>query len=658
MNNTLSELHMIITNVADAVQSKKAKAKKNVLDHIAIKALEGTVQRLKRIECMLNVQQYDLVFIGQVGAGKTTAICHLFDLVEPYSGSIKLANGKTKTVSKVRELLSTGSGQTTICEVVIKPAPETYLEIEPYDRQNLEELIREFAWYVWLKANPGPDENGAQPPPTELMRAIRNVVDLNVITTAENGRVDRAAEFVKKFREDQFDAFLTAVYQRARLDERSRTAVYPDAAAQQSEDAEKAWVRKTFEQLNLARLPTVSIPKKICLNVSPRLFQPDAEFGRFGTIVDTKGMDVGQSREDLDHYIRNRDSALCIFAEKFPPAPANVVDLIDRHLVSQDIATKFVLFVMPHKGEPAKVVGKAGPVGDHDEGIALRRATIDAAFTSRKIDFLSDNVMFYDALQGYLTDGRLDPDYDDDDIVAERKQVFSALQQVIERREALLWEEVEALNTNFEAINREEYGLSFKDKDLLDFARDKVKGYRKLDFVTANSFVRDYISLWDSSNRHFMSLRATNNRFGRYEPRSIDVFYDAAPIAEKLARQTMDKPKNDLLETVQVIGQNGSTDLGRLMKMLEVQIKTDYQKLVVAIGQEMRSLLEGQVMAPQGYDSDFWRHTIERWGQGAGYRADVLGMYSAELEGGQQHLKQRMAELWSGFVDDILNFLG
>ena len=657
MNNTLSDLQTVIHNVAGAIDTKKAKEKKNVLDHIAIKALGGTLQRLQRIECMLSVSQYDLVFIGQVGAGKTTAICHLFDLVEPYDGTIKLASGKTKAVAKVRELLSTGSGQTTICEVIIKPASQTYLEIEPYDRQNLEELIREFAWYTWLKAHPRPDENGAQPPPTELMRAIRNVVDLNVITTTE-GRVDHAAEFVKKFSENQFDAFQAAVIQRARLDERTQTTVHPDAAAQESANAEKAWARKTFELLNLAKLPTVSIPKKIFLHADARLFKLDGEFNRFGTIIDTKGMDVGQSREDLDNYIRNNDAALCIFAEKFPPAPANVADLIERHLVSQDIATKFALFVMPHKGEPAKVVGKDGPVGDHDEGIALRRATIDAAFTSRKIDFIPDNVLFYDALQGYLPDGRLDQDYDQDDVVADRQRVFTEFQRIIERREAILWDEVQALNTNFEALNREEYGLSFQDKDLLNFARDKVKGYQNLDFVTANNFIRDYIGLWNTSNRHFMSLRATNNRFGRYEPRSIDVYYDAVPIAEKLARQMMDKPKNDMLETVQVIGQNGSEDLGRLMQMLEVQIKADYQTLIVMIGKEVRALLEGKVLAPQGYNSDFWRHTIERWGQGAGYRADVLGMYTTEIQGVQKYLKERMTNLWAEYVGSILSFLG
>lgn len=657
MNNTLSDLQQVIRNVAEAIDTKKAKEKKNVLDHIAIKALGGTLQRLQRIECMLNVPQYDLVFIGQVGAGKTTAICHLFDLVEPYDGTIKLASGTTKTVPKVRELLSTGSGQTTICEVIIKPAAQTYLEIEPYDRQNLEELIREFAWYTWLKAHPRPDENGAQPPPTELMRAIRNVVDLNVITTAE-GRVDHAAEFVKKFGENQFDAFQAAVIQRARLDERIQTTIHPDAAAQQSENAEKAWARKMFELLNLAKLPTVSIPKKIFLHADARLFNLDGEFSRFGAIIDTKGMDVGQSREDLDNYIRNNDSTLCIFAEKFPPAPANVADLIERHLVSQDIATKFALFVMPHKGEPAKVVGKDGPVGDHDEGIALRRATIDAAFTSRKIDFIPDNVLFYDALQGYLPDGRLDQDYDQADVIADRNRVFTEFQRIIERREAILWDEVQALNTNFEALNREEYGLSFQDKDLLNFARDKVKGYQSLDFVTANNFIRDYIGLWDTSSRHFMSLRATNNRFGRYEPRSIDVYYDAVPIAEKLARQMMDKPKNDMLETVQVIGQNGSEDLGRLMQMLEVQIKADYQTLIVMIGKEVRALLEGKVLAPQGYNSDFWRHTIERWGQGAGYRADVLGMYTTEIQGVQKYLKERMSNLWAEYVGNILSFLG
>jgi DNA replication protein DnaC len=48
---------------------------------VSVKALQDITDRLTKIHKILNIQQYNLVFIGQVGAGKTTAICHLFDLV-------------------------------------------------------------------------------------------------------------------------------------------------------------------------------------------------------------------------------------------------------------------------------------------------------------------------------------------------------------------------------------------------------------------------------------------------------------------------------------------------------------------------------------------------------------------------------------------------
>ncbi|MEO8892213.1 MAG: hypothetical protein ABI417_11875, partial [Coleofasciculaceae cyanobacterium] len=42
--------------------------------------LNGICRRLDRIEALLNVPSYDLVFIGRIGIGKTTAVCRLFNL--------------------------------------------------------------------------------------------------------------------------------------------------------------------------------------------------------------------------------------------------------------------------------------------------------------------------------------------------------------------------------------------------------------------------------------------------------------------------------------------------------------------------------------------------------------------------------------------------
>jgi type IV secretory pathway ATPase VirB11/archaellum biosynthesis ATPase len=97
---------------------------------VSIQALQDIGLRLHKIRRILNIQRYNLVFIGQVGAGKTTAICHLFNLVQEVELT-RLRGGKNVTIKKVKELLSTGAGKSTICEVVIRPAKRTYVEIDP-----------------------------------------------------------------------------------------------------------------------------------------------------------------------------------------------------------------------------------------------------------------------------------------------------------------------------------------------------------------------------------------------------------------------------------------------------------------------------------------------------------------------------------------------
>jgi len=89
---------------------------------VSIQAFQAIGTRLAKIRRILNIQRYNLVFIGQVGAGKTTAICHLLNLVREVEVEKSLKSGKKVIIKKTQELLSTGAGKSTICEVVIRPA--------------------------------------------------------------------------------------------------------------------------------------------------------------------------------------------------------------------------------------------------------------------------------------------------------------------------------------------------------------------------------------------------------------------------------------------------------------------------------------------------------------------------------------------------------
>lgn len=241
---------------------------------------------------MLRIEQYQLVFIGQIGAGKTTAICHLLNLVYERTVTrqtrVKGQVTKTKTVTVTSELLTTGSGRTTICEVVIQPAAQTALEIVPHEPDELKKKIEDFCVYIWARAYPSDSASAADAPELkpsdELLRAIRNVTGLPETTakTAKEGEpldqidaladelegkregdsgaaksersklVDTALEHAKQFQPDQYDVFVADVLDRAQIDQRTATHIaYPAGA----EETEAEWLRKTFADINLGRNP-------------------------------------------------------------------------------------------------------------------------------------------------------------------------------------------------------------------------------------------------------------------------------------------------------------------------------------------------------------------------------------------------------------------
>lgn len=655
MNKKIANIQALRDEISNEIKVKQQK-EPNVFHQVTLKALEGISRRLEKIENLLQIQKYDLVFIGQVGAGKTTAICHLFNLVYK-AEEIRKDSNRERRIKRVRELLSTGAGNTTIGEVVIKPAQESFFEIEPYKEENILELIEKFCYYTWLKVYPNPNE-ATQTPPSELLRAIRNIVDLKESTAVQTS-IDKATEFAKEFSEEQYQDFRNAVVERANLSQRTETRILSNLSELgEREKEEKIWLQKTFSDLNLAKLPNYSIPKKINIYINSDILDFN-EFTRIGSVIDTRGLDVGQTRQDLADYIRNNAGAICLFTEVFSPAPTNVAGLIGMYLTpeSKDIDTKFVLFVMPRKGEPENVVGSDGTVENRDEGIALRRGDIDAAFTGQNIKFLSQNIFFYDALQYYLADGRCDPDYEAYDIEAEKKRIFTEINNVISNREALLLQEVDSLKQNFQEIKNGR-GFNSDDEQLIIAARENIRGFRYLNFV-ADDFVTKYIDKWKL--RSPMSLRATNKRFGVYEPRSIDIYFDAVSIVENLARKNMWEPKFRIVQAVESIEDRASDvlNLQPLMQNFKSQIDILYESLVRQLGQDVQEFLKNKIFYPQTLENKFWVNVQIRWGKGSGYKNDVLSMYAEQVEEVNDYLKNKAQQLWEeSFIKTILAFFG
>lgn len=579
-------------------------------------------------------------------------------------------------------MFSTGSGHTTIGEVVIVPDSATFLEIEPYNEKDLKDYIKEFCDYIWFKVSPSPDEkDGAGGKLSyELEKAIRNITGLTSQSSeVEDGdeqeqktpdntiqegpgsakgkrkiRIDPAEELARQFASDQSEDFFAAVVGKANLENRVETRIDYDASLNKTEQ-EKSWLRETFEKINLGRLPNFSVPRRVIAHVSARILDL-SDYPQIGSIIDTRGIATDISREDLETYIRSRDDTLCIFTDLFPQAPSTIADLMKRFLIAEahDLATKSMLMVLYKKGEPEKVHDTGGEVEDQEEGIAVKRATIEQELHTQQINLPADNILFYDALQYYDEYKRFNQDYEEEDIQEKRHYILQNINSILERRETKLWNEIQELEQRYQSIQKGR-GLDPEDEALINQVREEIKGYHHQNFIVTD-FIEQYIGTW--MPKYPTRLRAVNNRHGIYD--DINIYVVVKGLVEGMVRKLFQRPKNKVFEAIGRMNQPGaSTNLKPFIEAFLIQVDAYYEELIEKVGEETVTFLKGKVFAPQSDGNNFWYSVQNRWGKGPGYKDDVIKTYENELEkadatGRLQEIGER---LWREiFFDRVLRF--
>ncbi len=639
----------------------KCKVPNTVLEHIRKSALADLKAELTDLADLLGTTKHRLVFIGQVAVGKTTAICHLVGLTAEREKRRVTKAGPEKTVLVTEDLMATGSGFTTLCEVEVTPGEKTRFRIEPYARDEVERTLADFCFSIWKRAYPDAAEaaqnTGEQANfPPELVRAIRNMVKL---PEGERRDDDAAVRLAREFPADGFDLFQARVMALAKLDGRTeREFVCPDG-----DTDPRAWIKKTFDDLNLARRETVSIPKRIALSVESNLLAH--QMADVAAVVDTKGVDAAQfNREDLDRHIRDDKGAVCILAEGFDTAPTNAAPLLQRHVTRELPMSllKFALMVIPRGPEPEKVVGGQGPVGDRDVGISLRRSQIEETLTSRNIPGI--RTLFFDPLRHFEaagTDYRRRSDNEPEEVQADRDEAWAAIRGVIQARDDTAWERATQIGESLKKI-KEGKGLDPHEEGLVRTTKERIREHRHIDLPNADRFIELYRRNWEGPGcRHMMTLRATNNRFGEYPYRNIDVYYDARPITEMLVRAAASRRKEAVVEIVRSIRESSppDSDLRELFAVLEARIETSFESMVRDVAAGMHAYLHDKALAPQDLSNQFWVDVQAEYGKGPGYRDRVLTDYADAMDGLEEVLRKTAEVSWQRIViDPILEYLG
>ncbi|MEH1936172.1 MAG: hypothetical protein V7L14_21225 [Nostoc sp.] len=666
------EIASLKQNLNKEINKILGHSKINIRNHISnytcINNLKSKLERLDEIEKILSIEKYKIAFIGTIGQGKTTAICHIFNLISDFNVSKTIAN-KSRNVIETKELLSTGGGKTTICEVIIKAAGKTYIEIEPYTVDEMENLILEFCDYI---ADKGKDNLQADQKiiiSKEIERAIRNITEMKLryktVSDGDKKKTETIDPAKEEFDKLGLDELKKLTLNNANLESRTTNKIKFD-----NQKNEQEWIKNTFAAINTAELKEFAIPRKIYLYVSYDVLS-GSNLSQFDSVVDTKGLDENPIRKDLHKYIENQDT-ICLFVTPFNDAPeANIRKLIGYHLTSKskDFHHRFVTLVLPHKNQPEQVHECNG---DRDTGIQIRKEEIQATFRRLNLDFFLENILFYDALRYYRDDiVKLNEIYDQEDVQADKNEFLEAIANVVERRRNILLEEIKDIKESFTKIKNGD-ALTVSEIKAIENAIQKIKDLRYLNkrvpgFVYKD-FIDKYVEYYRTVYRAWNTKHAIHRNFGYYEPRNIDIYYDMRVIAEgrdenemlkkftKEAKQELENILNELT--------SANESLKTLIPELVIQFNSFYDNFISEVGVEIQYEAIRK-LSPQNENSEFWTALINEKGKekrkGEKYGDNVCQTWKHELETEQSlniFLEIKAGQYWAELVTKTLSFFG
>lgn len=313
----------------------------------------------------LDSTQHDLAFVGETGIGKTFAICCITGLTFDPNEAERLTD---------RMILEIGQGWTTLCEVRIVQGPRYGLIIDPQGEDELRALIRDFRTGLTQEENSNDElHDGPHGVSEEIDRALRNLMGLVIQEHRDNeGKVTHYVDPFDDLRQ-QFatsDELQAELYNRVRLQDRTTTQLWQDESPGMPP---KAWLKKTFQDVNNGLRPDVPLPGRIDVVV------PHAPLGSSPysiRLVDTKGLDKTAIRRDIQDRIDDPRTFL-VLCTRFNSLAVSLQGLLEhvrdtgaKHVLNHRVA----LLVLPQRDEAGSMKTPSRKLVESDEqGYELNR---------------------------------------------------------------------------------------------------------------------------------------------------------------------------------------------------------------------------------------------------------------------------------------------
>lgn len=545
---------------------------------------EGIVEASRPIQ----TTEHSLAFMGDIGVGKTTAMCRIVGLETP----------SLRGQATPDPVLEVGAGGTTVCEVSVVQGAGHTIRIKPRSDDEVRREVREFASYhIEVLGNPAmigsgvADSHGTS---KEIERVIRNMSGLSISRDRQpdGSRVDEARLLAQNF--PGVAPLADEILRRMNLPERtSREILY----SQDSEQDPLLWAKNVFGQVNNGRHPEFSLPVHIEVEVPRPILDHESLSIK---AVDTKGIDGTAEREDLDVHFREPNTVV-ILCSGFNDAPSmSVQQLLIRSVNSQfsDLDEKAAVLILPRPSEALAVKDDLGfTVDSTKDGYELKIEQAETRLNVQHLPYAGIQCFNVhedapETIQGFLLG-----------LVANLRQKHSErLQETISAANALV--------QNFEVEQASEV-LRQASRSLSVW----VQNNREIDAL-AKTLQASLMQALPSV--HVSSLRASINREGAWL--KLDYSYQLAHGARLMAIDALAAKLQDFQSVTQNLLNDPQMDgaIGLINQSRNI-LESGYRGILVRIESRARDFHTGTLEI----DDDFWNSCRGEWGRGSGYRERV-----------------------------------
>lgn len=288
-NNLIEEIECYLNN--------------NEVNELVKLDLNRLKKSIKKSQENLSNNEYELAFVGQSHAGKTTIISSILGLY--------YENEKGKMVQVMH---SDEGGRTTPCTIEIIPDNQTIIEVVPKDRNELKGIINEYCYFI--------TGNGGI-----LSEEIRTIIKKRIKKEIRDQlRKNKDVEEAKREIEKEVNI----------------NNINTDLFALQCDKEEKndvfKWINKILYDIRRGNLEELIIPDKIIIHINSEFINIPSGIVK---IIDTRGISSETAktnnnivgRKDLDEYVK-KENTIVIYINEFSSIEGSVVDFYQDKLTS------------------------------------------------------------------------------------------------------------------------------------------------------------------------------------------------------------------------------------------------------------------------------------------------------------------------------------